>query len=118
MNEADTDPGIRAVVLTGAGDRAFCAGMDLRAFAGGAAPTDDDPQATEGFFRLIRGDVRVLEEGQTAGSRTASKLDEPLSGTFGWRHTSTGNEAVTSEQNSHRRRVSSSEMPSSWTLLR
>ena len=35
MNEAETDPGIRAVVLTGTGDRAFCAGMDLRAFAGG-----------------------------------------------------------------------------------
>jgi enoyl-CoA hydratase len=26
------DPAIRAVVLTGAGDRAFCAGMDLRGF--------------------------------------------------------------------------------------
>ena len=26
MNEADADPEIRAVVLTGTGDRAFCAG--------------------------------------------------------------------------------------------
>ena len=29
--EAETDPEIRAIVLTGTGDRAFCAGMDLRA---------------------------------------------------------------------------------------
>ena len=31
--EAEADPDIRAVVLTGTGDRAFCAGLDLRAFA-------------------------------------------------------------------------------------
>jgi enoyl-CoA hydratase/carnithine racemase len=28
MNDADADPDVRAVVLTGTGDRAFCAGMD------------------------------------------------------------------------------------------
>ena len=28
--DAEADPEIRAVVLTGTGDRAFCAGMDLR----------------------------------------------------------------------------------------
>ena len=33
--EAEADPEVRAVVLTGTGDRAFCAGMDLRSFAGG-----------------------------------------------------------------------------------
>jgi len=36
MAEADGDPGIRAVVVTGNGP-VFCAGMDLKAFAGGAA---------------------------------------------------------------------------------
>lgn len=38
---AEEDDSIRAVVLTGAGDQAFCAGMDLRDFAasGGAART-------------------------------------------------------------------------------
>ena len=35
--EAEADPAIRALILTGTGDRAFCAGMDLRAFAGGAS---------------------------------------------------------------------------------
>lgn len=28
--DLDADPGVRAVVLTGAGDRAFCSGLDLR----------------------------------------------------------------------------------------
>jgi enoyl-CoA hydratase len=39
------DDTIRVVVLTGAGDRVFCAGMDLRAFRAGAAaaPPDDGP---------------------------------------------------------------------------
>jgi enoyl-CoA hydratase/carnithine racemase len=38
------DPGIRAIVITGAGSRAFCAGMDLQAFArrGGHRPSSDD----------------------------------------------------------------------------
>jgi enoyl-CoA hydratase len=33
---AEGDPEVRVVVLTGTGDRAFCAGMDLRAFSGGS----------------------------------------------------------------------------------
>jgi enoyl-CoA hydratase/carnithine racemase len=33
--DAEADPAIRAVVLTGTGDRAFCAGMDLAEFATG-----------------------------------------------------------------------------------
>ena len=31
--EAEADEAVRVIVLTGAGDRAFCAGMDLKAFA-------------------------------------------------------------------------------------
>ena len=39
----------------------------------------------------------MFSTGQTAGSTTMSMLAAPLSGTRGWRHTSTGNEAFTSE---------------------
>ncbi|MHB1988791.1 MAG: crotonase/enoyl-CoA hydratase family protein [Acidimicrobiales bacterium] len=37
FDELADDPEIWAVVLTGTGDRAFCAGMDLKAFAAGEA---------------------------------------------------------------------------------
>src|SRR5690348_8730202 len=49
---ADHDPEIRAVVLTGTGDRAFCAGLDLRAFvAGGLTPSDGQRRGLEAFGR-------------------------------------------------------------------
>ncbi|WP_433510614.1 crotonase/enoyl-CoA hydratase family protein [Nonomuraea sp. CA-143628] len=35
LDEADADASVRAVVLTGAGDKAFCAGADLKAVARG-----------------------------------------------------------------------------------
>ncbi|WP_322754182.1 enoyl-CoA hydratase-related protein [Frankia sp. Cas3] len=38
---AERDAEIGALVLTGAGDRAFCSGMDLRDFASGAFAVDD-----------------------------------------------------------------------------
>ena len=59
MNEAETDPGIRAVVLTGTGDRAFCAGMDLRAFAGGEQASTTDSLVMEGYRRLVQGELAV-----------------------------------------------------------
>ena len=40
--EAEARPGIRAIVLTGAGDQAFCAGGDLRA-GPGDSPFESDP---------------------------------------------------------------------------
>ena len=33
LKKAVDDDGVRAVIITGAGDKAFCAGMDLRAFS-------------------------------------------------------------------------------------
>ena len=50
---ADDDPEIRAVVLTGTGDRAFCAGMDLRAFSGGEKIDSADDPGIAGFVLAI-----------------------------------------------------------------
>ena len=46
-------------MLTGTGDRAFCAGMDLRDFAAGAEEGNGGPDALYGFWRLIKGEVTV-----------------------------------------------------------
>lgn len=57
--EAETDPELRVLVLTGTGDRAFCAGMDLAAFAAGEqVGVGDDPE-TKACNRLMAGDVSV-----------------------------------------------------------
>jgi enoyl-CoA hydratase len=54
--DAEADEHVRAVVLTGTGDRAFCAGMDLRAFAEDDMTTGDDQKAgMEAFSTFIRG---------------------------------------------------------------
>lgn len=50
---AELDPEVRAVVLTGAGDRAFCAGMDLRAFAAGGAIIDESRPGLEVFTQRV-----------------------------------------------------------------
>ena len=57
--DAETDPEICALVLTGTGDRAFCAGMDLRAFAAGETSDLGDDEAGRGFRRLTEGAVAV-----------------------------------------------------------
>ncbi len=50
FDELTEDPGVWAVVLTGTGDRAFCAGMDLKAFASGEV---GDILSAEGGFAGI-----------------------------------------------------------------
>ncbi|MFJ8816447.1 crotonase/enoyl-CoA hydratase family protein [Amycolatopsis thermoflava] len=50
---AEQDDDVRAVVLTGAGDRAFCAGMDLRAFAAGGAVVDESRPGLEVFTERV-----------------------------------------------------------------
>lgn len=53
LAQADADPEVRAIVLTGAGERAFCAGMDLKAFARGesAFPADHPEWGFAGYVR-------------------------------------------------------------------
>jgi enoyl-CoA hydratase/carnithine racemase len=51
---AELDDDIRVLVVAGAGDKAFCAGMDLRSMAGGG-----DGRPPEAFMRLLSGEVGV-----------------------------------------------------------
>lgn len=68
---AESDPAIRALVLTGTGERAFCAGMDLRAFAEGGAPKLD----TADYMRLLRGEVTVPVIGAANGDAVGGGLE-------------------------------------------
>jgi enoyl-CoA hydratase len=52
LDTASADDDVKAVILTGAGDRVFCAGLDLRAFADGGVEISDE--VTAGFRRLFR----------------------------------------------------------------
>ncbi|MEX0665977.1 MAG: enoyl-CoA hydratase-related protein [Acidimicrobiia bacterium] len=72
--DAETDAEIRAVVLTGTGDKAFCAGMDLRAFAAGGE-TSLDEDASRGFFRLLEGDVGVPVVGAANATAVAGGFE-------------------------------------------
>ncbi len=72
--EGEADPGVRALVLTGAGTRAFCAGMDLGAFAEGGLNVGDDP-ATSAFLRFLHGDVAVPVVGAANATAVAGGLE-------------------------------------------
>src|SRR6478735_4528386 len=54
IEAADSDPAVRAIVITGTGDRAFCAGMDLRDFSDGSRDPRD-PDAAAAYVRFLRG---------------------------------------------------------------
>ncbi len=54
IEAADADPDVRAIVITGTGDRAFCAGMDLRDCAAGGAPGGGDADAMASYLRFTR----------------------------------------------------------------
>jgi enoyl-CoA hydratase/carnithine racemase len=73
--EAESDVDIRALVLTGTGDRAFCSGMDLRSFASGGATSEGDPEATAAMGRLFRGQVDVPVIGAANATAVAGGLE-------------------------------------------
>ncbi len=54
LDEAEGDRGVWAVVLTGAGDKAFCAGADLKALARGERSISEEPRrAAWGFAGYV-----------------------------------------------------------------
>lgn len=57
LGAAEKDPGIGAVVITGTGDRSFCAGMDLRAFSQGGSRSSDDAEGQATFSRFLGGET-------------------------------------------------------------
>jgi enoyl-CoA hydratase/carnithine racemase len=74
MLEAEADVDTRAVVLTGTGDKAFCAGMDLRAFAQGGTP-GGDPEGMKGFVRFTQGEIAVPVVGAANATAVAGGFE-------------------------------------------
>jgi enoyl-CoA hydratase/carnithine racemase len=72
---ADDDPDVRAIVLTGTGTRAFCAGMDLRSFAGGERISDPDDVGVAGFVKLVHGQIATPIVGGANGTAVAGGLE-------------------------------------------
>lgn len=73
--EAESDPEVRVLVLTGTGDRAFCAGMDLRAFAGGETAGGDGGEATAAYQRLAQGRTTLPVVGAANGTAIGGGLE-------------------------------------------
>lgn len=59
IRDAEERDDIRVLVITGTGDRAFCSGMDLRAFSEGDTPSPGAEATSGNFMRLMRGEVTV-----------------------------------------------------------
>jgi enoyl-CoA hydratase/carnithine racemase len=73
--EAEADATVRALVLTGTGDRAFCAGMDLRAFAGGDTISSTADAGTAGFVRFVAGEIATPVVGAANGTAVAGGFE-------------------------------------------
>jgi enoyl-CoA hydratase/carnithine racemase len=72
---AESDPDVRAIVITGTGDRAFCAGMDLRSFASGEQPGSGNPEAGAAMGRLFSGRVEIPVVGAANATAVAGGLE-------------------------------------------
>jgi len=72
--DAERDAEIRCAVLTGTGEKAFCAGLDLKDFAASGTP-NPDPEGGAAFQRLLRGDVEVPFVGAANGAAVAGGFE-------------------------------------------
>lgn len=75
VRDAEGDPEVRVLVLTGTGDRAFCAGMDLRAFSEGGGIGLGGGEDSAAFVRLMRGDVAIPVVGAANATAVAGGLE-------------------------------------------
>ncbi len=73
--EGESDQGIRAMVLTGTGDRAFCAGMDMQQFTDGEEMVPSDDQSAQAFYRFLRGEVGVPVVGAANATAVAGGFE-------------------------------------------
>ena len=55
MLQADADPAVRVIIMTGAGDRAFCAGADIAGFARDVSARESGDEAS---FRAVAAAIR------------------------------------------------------------
>jgi crotonobetainyl-CoA hydratase len=54
LADAESDPDIRVIIITGAGDKSFCAGADLKAVSRGEQIVPEDPvKAAWGFAGIV-----------------------------------------------------------------
>jgi len=75
LRDAEADAGTRCVVLTGTGDRAFCSGMDLRAFAEGGGMGAADPEGMKHFGRFTEGSIGVPIVGAAQATAVAGGFE-------------------------------------------
>jgi enoyl-CoA hydratase/carnithine racemase len=75
MAAAEADPEVRCVILTGTGDRAFCAGMDLRAFADRGSPSTTAAEGAAAFGRFVSGDMAVPVVGAANATAVAGGFE-------------------------------------------
>lgn len=75
VTEADANSDVRALVLTGTGAQAFCAGMDLRSFGEGGSDAFTGDEGMQGFLRLVQGEVATPLVGAANGTAVAGGFE-------------------------------------------